>query len=107
MRIAIEGDVRAGAETALREQIAAGPGFDLAAAGLHSHDVYLDQQRVVFVFDGVAPFDALRALGEAHRPEFRDMLSALPNVRVRVVGDTWQPPPLAPLFHWSAQPHTR
>jgi hypothetical protein len=104
MRIAIEGEVRADAEARLLERVLAGPGFDLAAAGLRSHDVYLDGQRAVFVFDGVAPLQALRALGAAHRREFQDMLAALPYVRVRVVGDAWRPPPLAHRFHWSAPP---
>ncbi|HEX9351828.1 MAG TPA: hypothetical protein VF877_11205 [Gaiellaceae bacterium] len=52
-RIAVTARLRPGAECRARELIAAGPPFDPSTVGLSEHSVYVGNDLVVFVFEGV------------------------------------------------------
>jgi hypothetical protein len=52
-RIAVIAQVRPGSEEQAKRLLAAGPPFDPASLGLISHDVYLGQGAVIFVFEGL------------------------------------------------------
>ncbi|HSS74328.1 MAG TPA: hypothetical protein VLK53_12260 [Gaiellaceae bacterium] len=51
-RIAVIARLRPGSEDEARKLIESGPPFSLAELGLRSHDIYLGQGTVVFVFIG-------------------------------------------------------
>lgn len=64
--IAVVVPLRPGARDEARRLLESGPPFDLSAAALRSHDVYLTDYEAVFVFEGSAARAALEALiGEA------------------------------------------
>jgi hypothetical protein len=56
MRVAISATVRPGHREELEQELAAGPPFDLGAAGFDRHEVYLGESEVVFVFEAATPW---------------------------------------------------
>jgi hypothetical protein len=93
-RVAVVAPIKYGAYSEARKLIEAGPPFDPTVTPLDSHDVFLTDTEVVFVFEGVGVREAVEAL--------------LEDVAVWQALVPWQQylagrPRLAEgLYHWSA-----
>lgn len=90
-RLVVVAPLREGAREAARLLVEAGPPFDPAEANLTTHEVYLTDHEVVFVFEGDDAKAAVEALlGEAGvvkaATAWRDCLAGRPRLAERAFG---------------------
>ncbi len=94
-RIAITARLAPGAEEGAKQLIEAGPPFDPAIAGLAKHSVFVGNDMVVFVFEGVGITQRLSEM--INDP----VLSAAFGAWAPVLAD--QPKLAHEAFHWQAK----
>jgi len=61
-RIAVAAKIRPGSRVKLEQMLAEGPPFDLADAGFESHQIYVGDDDVFFVFEGGSPITSVKRL---------------------------------------------
>ena len=61
-RIAVAAKIRSGKRDKLEQLLKGDPPFDLIGAGFERHFVYLGDEDVLFVFEGVSPVTAVKKL---------------------------------------------
>ena len=66
-RVAVVLPLRAGTADRARELVSGGPPFDLSAAGLDAHHVFVTEREAVFVFEGPAARETLERLVRSPR----------------------------------------